>query len=286
MKILNTLVIFFLAILTSCQSKPEKTVKSEKTQKEYELIADDDGILVEKFDSTNVDENRYNHNNKIYKVGNSFKYKFQHTTPKGEIKFYRIKEDRNSWEFVDFENADSTTIKSVVIEVANGNPMVDHVPDYNQTALIYKSGSEKGYSMSGAIENEENVWIHPPRYKYFRILELNPFPYIKAPYQIGTKWTWNLTIGDHWADERWKLWEGQIENKYVYEITDKQTLNTDLGEIECFVIQSKAESRIGETKLTAYFNSNYGFVKLDYVNIDGSKTNLELIEHSSEKNGR
>jgi hypothetical protein len=160
-----------------------------------------------------------------------------------------------------------------------------NVPDYNQTAVVYKCGNDKGFSMSGAIENEANVWIHPPRDKYFKILELNPFPYAKAPYEIGTKWTWNLGIVDHWADERWKVWEGQIENEYDYEITNKRTLKTGIGEIECFVIESNAKSRIGETKLTAYFNTEYGFVKLDYTNIDGSKTNLELTEYA-EKNGR
>ncbi len=172
MKLINILIFLLLVTFASCQSKPKQV------EKDYELIADDDGILAEKFDSTIVDENRYNHNNIIYKVGNSFKYKFEHITTNDEIKFYRVKEDRNSWEFVDFENSDSTSIKSVVIEVANGNPMAEHVPDYNQTALLYKCGTDKGFSMSGAIENEANVWIHPPRDKYFRILELNPFPYI------------------------------------------------------------------------------------------------------------
>lgn len=271
---LASIFIFSLYVtFASCQSK------SEQKEKNYELIADDDGILVEKFDSTVVDENRYNHNNTIYKVGHSFIYKFEHITPENEIKFFRVSADRNNWEFVDVGNTDSRTIKSVLIEVANGNPMADHVPDYNQTVLVYKNGEDKSYSMSGAIENEENVWIHPPRDKYFRILELNPFPYIKAPYEIGTKWTWYMGIGDHWADEHWKLWEGQIENEYEYEITDSLTLKTDLGSIECLVVESKATSRIGETGLMAYFNPKYGFVKLDYTNIDGSKTILELTEH-------
>lgn len=260
----------------NCQSK------NKPAEKKYVLIADDDGIMVEAFDSTIVDENKYNHNNTIYKVGNSFKYKFEHITPEGEIKFFRINDDRKSWDFVACENTDSTTIKSLVIEVAHGNPMAKHFPDYNQTALIYKSGNTERYSMSGAIENEENIWIHPPRDQYFEILELNPFPYIKAPYQIGTKWTWHLEIGDHWADERWKLWDGQIQNEYEYEITDRRTLKTDLGTIDCYVIASKATSSIGETGLTAYFNPKYGFVKLEYSNIDGSKTNLELIQHTEQ----
>ena len=279
MKLTNILI--FTLFITFANSQP----KSKQSEKKYELITDDDGIWVEKFDSIIVDENKYNHNNIIYKVGNSFKYKFEHITPQGETKFFKIIADNSGWEFVKLENADSTSIKSVLIEVANGNPMSNHIPDYNQTALVYKMGNNKDYSMSGAIENEENVWIHPPRDKYFEILELNPFPFIKSPYEIGTEWNWHLRIGDYWADGRWKLWKGQIENEYHYEITDKRTLKTDLGEIECLVIESNAKSRIGETKLTAYFNTIIGFVKLDYTNIDGSKTILELTEHMEKNNG-
>jgi hypothetical protein len=281
MKLTNILIFLFCITFANCQSQ------NKQVEKNYTLFADDDGILVEKFDSTVVDENKYNHNNVIYEVGNSFKYKFEHITPQGEIKFFRIKKDNKSWEFVPFDTTDSTAVKSVLIEVANGNPMSKNIPDYNQTALIYKNGNNlKTYSMSGAIENEGNIWIHPPRDQYFEILELNPFPYIKAPYEIGNKWTWSLTIGSGWSDERWKVWEGQIVNEYDYEITDKRTLKTNLGSIECYIIKSKATSRIGETELTAYFNPEYGFVKLEYINIDGSKTNLELEEHSEKKNGR
>ena len=56
------------------------------------------------------------------------------------------------------------------------------------------------------------------------------------------------------------------------------TLETDMGDLDCFVIESSAESRIGETALTAYFHPEYGFVRLNYTNIDGSKTNLVLTE--------
>lgn len=253
--------------------------------KDYLLIAEDSGILVEEFDSTNTDENRYNHDNVIYKVGNSFKYSFRHITSGDERKYFKVDERKEDWDFVDAQNTDSTTIRSVLIEVANGNPMAKYVPDYNQTALIYKIGSSKKTSMSGAIENEGNVWIHPPRDYYFRILELNPFPYIKAPYEIGSKWTWYLRIGDHWADARWKIWHGSIENDYEYEITDKINFKTDFGTFDCFVIKSKATSRIGQTGLIAYFSPKYGFVKLEYDNIDGSKTILELVEHVEEEEG-
>jgi len=275
----TSLLIFLLSIsLANCQSKPEPV----KTN--YELIADDDGILVEKFDSTVVDVNKYNHNNVVYKVGNHFKYKFEHCTPTNEKKYFKIINDDSGWVFVNEEDKDSESIVSVIMDVANGNPLADHVPDYNQTCLIYKIKEDKNYATTGAIENEANTWIHPPREKYFEILELNPFPYIKAPFEIGTTWTWSLKIGDHWADGRWKLWTGSIENQYNYEITDQQTLKTALGDLDCYVIESTATSRIGETALRAYFHLKYGFVKLVYTNIDGSKTNLELVEYAEGAN--
>ncbi len=264
----------FLLVLFIVGCQPSEEV----APKDYELVPDDDGILVEKFDSTNTDENRYNKNNTIFKVGTSFKYDFEHLTPAGEVTYFKINEDQKGWIFVDAEATDSLVVKSVVIDVINGNPMAQFLPDYNQTVIAYMLVEGIPFSMSGVIENEASVWMHPPREHYFKILELNPFPYIKAPYEVGTTWTWDLAIGSSWADERWKTWEGVIENKYQYEITDQVTLETDMGDLDCFVIESSAESRIGETALTAYFHPEYGFVRLNYTNIDGSKTNLVLTE--------
>ncbi len=285
MKTFKILLIFLFATFSSCQSKLNTDKTNNDVSKKYELI-EENGTLVEKFDSTVVDENKFNDNNNIYKVGNIFKYKFENISADNENIFFKINGDPKDWEFVDLETANSTAIEYVKITVLDGNPMSKHLPDYNQTGLLYKMGQENSNSMSGAIENEGNVWIHPPRDAYFRILELNPFPFAKAPYEKGTEWTWNLTIGSNWGDPRWKTWEGPIENKCKYKITEKVNLMTELGELECLVIESNAISRIGETKLKAYFNVNYGFVKLNYTNIDGSKTNLDLIEHSGELNDR
>ena len=118
--------------------------------------------------------------------------------------------------------------------------------------------------------------MHPPRTDFFKILEMNPFPYVKEPLKIGNSWTWKLKIGGYWSDKRWLAWKGLIENIYNYKITDKVLLQTKLGEIECLVISSNAISKLGETKLTSYFNNQFGFVKLDYTNIDCSKTIIEL----------
>ena len=240
------------------------------------------GILVEKFDSLNTDDNKYNYNNEVFKVGTKFTYNFEHHTPQDELRFFKVHKDRKSWDFVDESNSDASVVKNVIIGTLSGNPMAKYVPDYNQTAVSYRFKEGDPFSMSGVIENEGNLWIHPPRDHYFKILELNPFPYIKAPYEIGNQWKWNLAIGSQWGDERWKTWEGNIENNYQYKITDKKTLSTNFGNLECLVIESTAQSSLGETGLTAYFHPKYGFVQLDYANIDGSKTLLKLVKYSSE----
>ena len=110
------------------------------------------------------------------------------------------------------------------------------------------------------------------------ILELNPFPYIRAPFEIGNKWSWTLKIGDYWKDNRWKTWNGSIENNYDYEIIGKEKLKTKIGEMDCWIIQSTASSEIGVTGLIGYFNEENGFVKLDYKNIDKSKLTIEIKE--------
>ena len=71
-------------------------------------------------------------------------------------------------------------------------------------------------------------------------------------------------------------WKRGIENSYDYQIIEKKNILTNLGNIDCYIIKAIATSRIGETELVSYFNPEFGFVKLEYKNIDGTKTVLEI----------
>jgi len=250
-------------------------------------IIDEDGITGEKIEQTKTYDENVNANNIIYSVGRKFTYSYYYQNKKGEK--FLIKKGKeilqpegytiSDWEFVDIQKQDNLTIDKLLLQASSGNPFTN-IPGYNQTAISYeyimKNGEPFTMETTGAVENEMNVWIHPPRGSFFEILELNPFPYIKAPYKIGTKWNWKLKIGDHWSDKRWLEWKGSIENMYEYEIVGKKNITTKLGNLECFIIDAKAKSRIGETELLSYFNPVFGFVRLEYKNIDGTKTILEL----------
>ncbi|MEM6800231.1 MAG: hypothetical protein AAF696_02445 [Bacteroidota bacterium] len=258
--------------------------KQERKHAPYKLVKED-YIYAEVFDSTYTDPNRYTDNNEIYTVGRAFVYDFSHVDTAGEKLSFKEKTDiedwAKAWQFCEKDDPDA--IKQVIISSKSGlSPFIESIPDYNQTVVKYEYPSTSGMasfnSMSGVIENEKNLWVHPPRDKFFRILELNPFPFIQAPYEIGNSWEWYLQIGSSWGDERWKSWEGVIENTYQYTIKGKESYATSLGKIEAFEVYAEAESSLGKTYLTALFSPVYGFIDLDYTNIDGSKTHLELVE--------
>lgn len=275
MKLAQLLPLLLLNIFCSAQTHLNKYV-------------DDDGLIVEKNDTTKEYDEVYNIDNTIYNVGKKFTYSYFYQDLKGDK--YLIKRGKAvlqpegfsafDWEFINLETQDSETVNHLVLKTSSGNPFREDFPDYNQTGISYEYLMPNGQSITneitGAIENDMNVWIHPPRSHFFRILALNPFPYIKAPYKIGTKWNWKLKIGDSWSDKRWLEWKGGIENNYDYEIKDKKNISTKLGNLECYIVYSKAKSRIGETELISYYNFKFGFVILEYKNIDGTKTVLEL----------
>ena len=280
-----------ILLLAVCLAPGCSTRNSVPETRDYTLV-DDEGIYVEQFDSTNVAENRYTANNLTYLEGNRLvydyyyqdtqgnRYKFEELANASELNFPdRVK----AWTFIRLDSLTERTIDKVELTVTYGlSPMDRNNPDYNQTVINYQypqvNGERNFNSHTGVIENERNVWTHPPRDRFFRILEINPFPFIQAPYEVGHIWEWSLKIGSFWGDERWKAWEGPIVNAYTYEIVDQRKIDTSMGAVKCLVIDASATSAIGTTQLTSYFNPEMGFVKLDYTNIDGTKTVLELVD--------
>jgi len=152
--------------------------------------------------------------------------------------------------------------------------------DYNQSVVEYKLFNSRDSSwtkeMTGVVENQMNLWLHPNRNNYFKILELNPFPYVVYPLELGKKWSWTLQIGDNYADPLWKTWYGTIDNRMEYQVTDSLILNTPAGALPCWKIESTASSQLGQTSSIFYFNPQYGFVKSENLCINGNTFDIVL----------
>jgi hypothetical protein len=210
--------------------------------------------------------------NRIYKPESIFTFNYKYIDNAGKEMFFIIN-NNGTWDFVETNQNEGNIIKDFKLEILNRNIHYNN-PSFYQTGISFII--DKNITTTGLIENELNVWLHPPREYLFKILELNPFPYIKYPLEVGNSWNWKLKIGSAWGDKRWKVWSGIIENKYQYSIVGIEKIKTIFGTLDCYIVEGQAESELGKTKLTSYFNEKYGFVRLEYTNIDNSKIEMNL----------
>jgi hypothetical protein len=238
-----------------------------------------EGIYTEKTSDT-ISETRYTDDNLIYKANNKYIFSYKYIDNTGKIFLYE--RTKNEWRFIPIDSISNNTVVNIELSVKpDFGLFVKYKSTYEQSVIryLYLSQDDKvlASESTGLIENLKNIWMHPPRTDLFKILELNPFPFIQFPSKKDKNWNWKLIIGKAWSDSRWKLWEGQITNNYSYTIEDtNKTFSSPQGEIKCLVIKSVANSEIGSTFLTAYFSDIYGFVYLEYTNIDNSKIILKL----------
>jgi hypothetical protein len=86
---------------------------------------------------------------------------------------------------------------------------------------------------SGVIENDACVWIHPPRFNRYDILELSPFPEVKKPFVPSQEWDWQLELGSHWSNPAWAVWKGNMLVGTHYKAIGKRTVATALGKLVC-----------------------------------------------------
>ena len=243
------------------------------------------GIWFEKFEAdTNLFI--YSSDNTIYipHQQRTFTYSYQ----KNSVQYLFQSTGEKNWKLVPINEATDSAAVTIIMQIIADSTTLGygsaHSGKTGQSILqrsFYNRFSKRlpVEEYTGLVENERNIWFHPPRTFLFEMLELNPFPYIKFPIKKNRVWRWKLTIGSQWGDARWKEWEGAIVNHYKYRITNiNRPVTTALGTMNCTVVESRAKSRIGTTQATFYFEEKLGFVKYEYVNIDGSTLTIELVE--------
>lgn len=175
---------------------------------------------------------------------------------------------------------DATTAQpDTVMMTARGTPWV---ADSAQTAIVWSFPADSLWPEGptqevGAIENKEEFWLHPPRYGRYRILELNPFPHIKLPAVSGRTWEFEVYPPAMYADSAWATWQGVLHVKFHYKLGGSTQLATPLGSLPCYRVQATGTSKLGITTSEACFHPAYGFVRLNYCNIDRSRTELEMV---------
>ncbi|WP_460611965.1 hypothetical protein [Hymenobacter seoulensis] len=149
--------------------------------------------------------------------------------------------------------------------------------DSTQKEIGWSSETKGTTSSTGVEESASGVWIHPPRFNQYAILELSPFPEIRQPFKVGQEWDWELSVGSHWSNPAWAVWEGEMVVKTHYTAVGEQISTTPLGQLKCEKVTAISRCRAGTASLTLLFHPQYGFVELDYVNIDARRMRFQLL---------
>jgi hypothetical protein len=229
--------------------------------------------------------NPYNYDNIIYVADRTYIYDYLIIKGNDTLK-YAITGKTDSgkiWKYVPAKTIDSTVISYLGIKTLSKiGPIMMDKPDYNQTEIfLYHYNSSLKYldsELTGIIENEKNIWLHPFRFNALEILQLSPFPYVKLPYIKGQTFEWKLDLGKKWPEFKAFDWKGDLQLRCRYKEEGVEVVKLPIGDVSVIKTSAVGNTSAGKSFLISYFNEKYGFVKLIYNNLDGSRIIMTLKE--------
>ncbi len=129
------------------------------------------------------------------------------------------------------------------------------------------------YDTTGFIENDKEIFIHPPRCNQYSYTEVAPFPQINYPLEIGKTYKKILFTGSHLGE-----WSNlKFINQYKIIKQEKITILEE--QRTGWFIQSTSTSKLGVSKMNFIFNTDIGFIKLHYLFYDHKEIKLQLLNY-------
>lgn len=231
--------------------------------------------FAQQYDQLYIEKSKVDANNTFFTLGKEIVYEIR--ISRGGESIFLAENSYAGYKLT--SNPDSATVSKVYMKVIQ--PKLFKRTNKNQTEiLIYYSDPPRSVSSTGVVENDQNIWIHPPRQGFFKCLETCPFPYLKFGLNEGDTWQDKMSIGQNWSDPLWGEWEGRLLLDYTYTMGGNSKVKTPFGDLDCAEINATASSNIGQSKLEAVFSSKFGFIALDYTLFNGIEISLQMIENS------
>jgi hypothetical protein len=240
--------------------------------------------------------NTANQDNLIFIPGRTFTYTYS-LKKNGKMYYYAVIPDVRektdpAYNFIDWISipADSVfsdnkihPIRSIELYVYKNKTLMTTVPEQTGIKYEFLNGNRRillGESTT-VTENPQRIFLHPPRSHGFVMTEFNPFPTVNFPLNIGNSWTSFISIPDVFlkkANIRSRSTDGLTHFDLEYKITSDTTISTKIGMVLCKKIEAKGKAALGNTSATFYFSEKWGFVEIEYHNIDGSELSLKLTD--------
>lgn len=218
------------------------------------------------FNKLVIEKSNVDQNNSVYTIGKKFTYDVE-IYCNGKKHYFNPMQNELS-----LDSTNHTQISLTVVK-----PRLFSRTNKNQTEIIYSYSSfPHSASTTGLVENEINIWVHPPRQGFLKSLELCPFPYVRINKSNDIEWNEEMQISDYWSNPNWGEWQGNLTVNYNYKLEGAKIISSNLGEIECSKIISTASSDIGVSTLESYYSPEYGFVRMNYTLPNNDQIKFEL----------
>jgi hypothetical protein len=235
--------IFIIIYVISCKQVVSQNLNLEN------------GIYCEKPNYSDTIKHKYSWDNITYKINMVFIYDYYFIDNTGKKKKFlftnKIDFDNNPLNLTNYDNPSDSAIDKIKIEVHDDTKMFSKIDSsYSQTVFGYSYLKKNGKTLdtvceyfkkkdskhnfncneesTGLIDNNKNLWIHPPRTYTFKILQLSPFPFYYLD-ETKKNWSWDLETGGSYLDPRWINYQGSIKIKFNYERQKDETLKTVRG---------------------------------------------------------
>lgn len=139
-------------------------------------------------------------------------------------------------------------------------------------------------STTGIYEEEECIWLHPPRQDAFSILEYSPWPHICFPVQENPGWNKEFIPGPNWINEKYNIGRNtKLSFTYKNKGSVVQRLKFLNKEVTCWQIDAVSVKSEYPSSFSGLFNAEYGFIRMEFRNVDHSLITLELSQVESWK---
>ncbi len=282
-------IAFLAAGLLSCQSNTNNETTSHARNippPKIQPLQDPSLKRLAIENPSDTTDDRYNKDNKVYRVGRSFYFNFEYKNKAGEALWAKVKDYTHfdQYEIVGQSPPANNYITGFRAVVQPGRkPFSDLDANFNKSVLAYEylmpNGVFDKVALTPLVENGKNVWMVPPRDFLLKVLELSPYPYIKFPLNTIKKWYYQRTVSDKWGDDRWMHWKGRANARYTYYNKGRRLAkHPKLGEIPVYLIHAVGSIKGKTTSADFYFSETYGFVQMDYLNVDSSRISMVLFK--------
>ena len=246
---------------------------------------EEDGLTFEYAHADSTLVTNFEADNQIYRPGRGFVYEYDYISPTGDTLLLGNAGHTPVRKDTALDNPSTITRVAFRVDTAMGTQLRKMIPNYRQTGVSYDYYNAEGVSLppmegSGLIENARQVWVHPfRRQTYFAMLNMNAYPYVRFPLEVGKQWTWELGIGgEAYLNPLWTDWTENTLRYHAYTVTGKTTVDFRGHPIEVWQIEALTTGEAGAARAAFLFHEQYGFVKMHFYTVKGAQWIFALRE--------